>query len=143
MSPESGQNIAAASSSSYRPQEDPAVVCQPCLETDSQEETDTKALAQPPKRTPQMMKDHEIAHIPVRAWCAHCVRGRGKSMQHRQIDHSDETISTVSLDFAFFSCPGEFPGQAASASEMPVLIIKDRASKACWSHLVAKKGIDE
>ena len=38
-----------------------------------------RALLAPPQPTPEMVASHNVSHIPFSSWCAHCVRGRGKS----------------------------------------------------------------
>ena len=45
-----------------------------------------------------------LVHIPFRSWCAHCVRGRGKSFYHRKVSHEadDPSRPVVSLDYGFF-----------------------------------------
>ena len=68
-----------------------------------------KPLPIPAKPTPEMIAAHEFSHLPFRSWCSHCVRGRGKSFQHRRVQHDqdDEARPVVSLDYAFFGAPGE------------------------------------
>ena len=43
---------------------------------DEAEDTTAVALPAPPRPTPQMVADHQVAHIPFRSWCPACVRGR-------------------------------------------------------------------
>ena len=28
------------------------------------------------------VREHQLTHLPFRSWCPHCVRGRGKEMNH-------------------------------------------------------------
>lgn len=103
-----------------------------------------KPLKAPAKPTAEMIAMHEISHIPFRAWCPHCVRGRGKSFQHRRVDHSqdDKDHPVVSIDYAFFGAPGELPADAVGGQKMPVLVVRDRFTKSLFSHLVPAKGVE-
>ena len=82
-----------------------------------------KPLPIPAKPTPEMIAAHEVSHLPFRSWCSHCVRGRGKSFQHRRVQHDqdDEAHPVVSLDYAFFGAPGELEQEAIGGAKMPVL----------------------
>ena len=72
------------------------------------------------------------------------VRGRGKSFSHKAVDHSqdDEGRPVVSLDYGFFGSPGELPADAVGGQKMPVLVVRDRFTKAIFSHLVPAKGTE-
>ena len=41
-----------------------------------------------------------VSHIPYRAWCSHCVRGRGKSFAHHRVNRQEdpEEVPVVSID---------------------------------------------
>ena len=49
---------------------------------DAEEQRDqtvlSKAATAPAKTTPQMIRDHEVSHMPFRDWCPFCVQCRGK-----------------------------------------------------------------
>ena len=104
------------------------------------ESTVSKAMSGPVKPTAKMVEDHNVSHLPFRNWCSACVRGRGRSQQHRLQDHSGENVPVVSIDYGFFGSSGNAVADGASGSEMPVLVVRDRRSKATWSHLVPCKG---
>ena len=57
-----------------------------------------------------MVASHNVSHIPFRSWCAHCVRGRGKSFYRRKVSHKadDPSRPVISLDYGFFGAPGKF-----------------------------------
>ena len=45
-------------------------------------------------------REHELTHLPFRAWCAHCIKGKGREDPHR----SWETVNTkpkVSWDYMY------------------------------------------
>ena len=94
--------------------------------------------------SPEEVEAHNVSHIPFRAWCPHCVRGRGKSFSHRRVIRSDdpEEIPVISIDYGFFGAPGELPSEAVGGAKMPVLLVRDRKSKALFTHLVPSKGVE-
>ena len=94
--------------------------------------------------SPEEVEAHYVSHIPYRAWCSHCVRGRGKSFAHHRVHrHGDpEEVPVVSIDYGFFGAPGELPSDAVGGAQMPVLVVRDRKSKALFSHLVPAKGVE-
>ena len=85
-----------------------------------------------------------VSHIPYRAWCSHCVRGRGKSFAHHRVNRQEdpEEVPVVSIDYGFFGAPGKLPADAVGGAQMPVLVVRDRKSKALFSHLVPSKGVE-
>ena len=72
------------------------------------------------------------------------MRGRGRSFQHRRVDHDqdDEGHPVVSIDYGFFGAPGELPQDAVGGPKMPVLVVRDRFTKALFTHLVPSKGVE-
>ena len=56
-------------------------------EFDVQEETGPRVpvkAADPKLPTPEEVDTHNLTHLPCRSWCPHCVRGKGKTMDHRR-----------------------------------------------------------
>lgn len=35
---------------------------------------------------------HNVTHVPYRNWCPHCVRGRGKDLDHRRSADEDRRV---------------------------------------------------
>ena len=64
----------------------------------------------------------------------HCVRGRGRSFYRRQVDHSgdDSTMPVVPIDYGFLGAPGELPQDAVGGQKTPVLVVRDRFTKAIF-----------
>ena len=89
-----------------------------------------------------MIEEHEVTHLPFRNWCSGCVRGRVKSIGHYAVDKDDEQIPTISIDYGFFGRDGEQPEELVTGQKAPVLIVKDRQSKAVFSHPVPSKGTE-
>ena len=67
-----------------------------------------KALKAPYLPSQQEVDDHNASHLPFRAWCEACVRGRGKNLDHAQI-HADleHLLNTLSLDYHFEGQDGD------------------------------------
>ena len=38
----------------------------------------------PKLSTPREVDEHKLTHFANRSWCCHCVRGEGKTMEHRK-----------------------------------------------------------
>ena len=93
-----------------------------------------KPLRAPALPNPEEIEAHNVSHIPYRAWCSHCVRGRGKSFAHHRVDRPEdpEEVPVVSIDYGFFGAPGELPADAVGGAQMPVLVVRDRKSKALF-----------
>ena len=94
-----------------------------------------KGLQEPGTPSERERREHELTHLPYRAWCAICRGARGYTIAHQH--HSDEfnEIPVVSADY-FFMGEIESPGCIAS------LIIKDCRSKSIISLAVPRKGKD-
>ena len=97
------------------------------------EETAATAMRQPILPTQAMIDDHEVAHLHFRSWCPFCVRGRGQSQGQFKVDKGDEQIPLISVDYGFLGT------RDSPANETPILLVKDRLSKAIWAHPVPIK----
>ena len=108
---------------------------------DAEESQASKSLAGPHQPTQREIEEHEVSHLPFRSWCSACVRGRAKSQAHHLVDHKDdEAIPTISVDYGFMGKEGELGAKEVGSSLLPILIVKDRRSKAIWSVPVPAKG---
>ena len=121
-------------------------VAEPEMGEEKEEETTTsKSLYSPPRPTQEMIDAHMVSHLPFRTWCQACVRGRGRSIQHRQVAerHARELAGEnppyhlVSLDYSFLG------DDSARAQDHPILVIRHRNSLAVWAHCVDSKGKDD
>ena len=97
------------------------------------EDTLSKALKTPFKPTQRMIYDHNISHLPFRAWCAACVRGRGKSNKHSLQDKSEDLYPVISIDYGFFGTKKQIKDKEVGSSKLPVLVAKDRKSEVIWA----------
>ncbi len=61
----------------------------------------TKSITDPRKPTEKEFEDHHRTHLPYRNWCPHCVRAKGKDLDHRKAADSDRGSAEHSLDHCF------------------------------------------
>ena len=48
------------------------------------DEREVKRLLDPRRPSESEVRDHCRTHLPYRNWCYHCVRGKGKDLDHRR-----------------------------------------------------------
>ena len=56
-------------------------------EFDGEEEAGSRVplkAADPKLPCAEEVETHNLTHLPYRSWCPHCVRGKGKTMDHRK-----------------------------------------------------------
>ena len=64
------------------------------------------------------------------------MRGRGRSVYHHRVtDKSEEQVPTISVDYGFLGT------KDSPATELPVLVGRDRHSMAVWASPVPHKGV--
>ena len=76
--------------------------------------------------------EHYLTHVPYRNWCPHCVRGRGKDLDHRRSIDEDRKVREFSFDYCF---PGDEKG-----SKITVLVGKERVTGMTMASVVPVKG---
>ena len=54
-----------------------------------------RKLIDPRKPTDKEVEDHYRTHLPYRNWCPHCIRGKGKDMDHRK--SAEENRGLISI----------------------------------------------
>jgi hypothetical protein len=117
-------------------EEEEGYECIPCLPAQYQ-----------PSRSEYL--DHCVTHYPFRAWCRHCLEGRGREFGHGNHGGTKEhnACPVVSFVYAFLSDQDEVTTQegfeAAGEGAAKVLVVRDSKSKAVFAHAVPTKGIDE
>ena len=58
-----------------------------------------RSIGDPRLPSPREVEEHNLAHVPYRNWCPHCVRGRGKDLDHRRALDEDRNVSEFSFDY--------------------------------------------
>jgi len=90
----------------------------------------------PIRPTAQTIAEHEVCHLPFRAWCPYFVRARGASCGHPAAQKGDEQTPTPSCDYGFLGTPEQ------AATDLPTLVIKGNLSKIMRSRAFARQGIE-
>ena len=65
--------------------------------------------------TPKELREHMATHIPFRAWCPHCVAGKGKCQPHFR--RSEEEVGTPTIAFDYMYMKSELSSRAEGAEE--------------------------
>ena len=52
---------------------------------EAEEGSVAQGLAQPSQPTAREVSEHNLTHLPFRAWCRHCIRGKGLTAAHRRL----------------------------------------------------------
>ena len=125
-----------------RDEEDEQLLCGECEINDVDEHGVVlpKLLPAPYIPTRQERLEHEVTHVPYRSWCDHCVRGKGRSTQHRYEAEKQDGVPVIGMDYCFLS--KKDGDDMFSKSEVTVLTMKDRSSKCVFGIPVPQKGID-
>ena len=89
-------------------------------------------------------EEHFVSHFPFRAWCEHCVRGKAKAMRHVKVDHSEEQVPVISVDYCFMNSKEDTViTDEAQSKHLPVLVVRDRWTKNCFLTRVTLQGSSE
>ena len=106
-------------------------------ESEGQEEVSEgralKALRSPPPPTRREIEEHALSHIPFRAWCPHCMRGKARSGPRNRVkDKHEQEFSTVSLDYWFMGAGSTEAEQqeAEKKGQTPILVMHDSHTRA-------------
>ena len=104
-------------------------------EFDVEEETGTRVpvkAADPKLPTPEEVDTHNLTHLPNRSWCLHCVRGNGKTMDHRRTGR-DKLIPEIHVDCCSM-------GSKIDVATKCFVVAKDYSSKSVMASVVPVKG---
>ena len=88
------------------------------------------------------VEEHMLTHLPFRAWCKHCVRGKSKGKRHSVAQRQDHVVPTLAVDYMFMHStqgPDEEKG-------MPILVGRDIADGVegtgmIFARVVPRKGV--
>ena len=93
----------------------------------------TKHMLDPKLPSQEEVRQHCLTHMPYRNWCLHCVRGRGKEMEHKKKrDDGEQTIPEYHMDYCF---PGDEDGQ-----KLTTLVVVEKETKMKKAAVVPSKG---
>ena len=89
--------------------------------------------ADPGAPTEEEKKEHELTHLPYRSWCRHCVRGKGRALDHKRCDRQPR-LRTVHFDYCFM-------GNIDEQDTRCILVGKEEQTKYMLATVVPKKGM--
>ena len=75
--------------------------------------------------TQKEIDEHMPLHLPYRAWCRHCVKGKCHGCPHRRKEEQDkqeEQVPMISVDYTFMG-DGQKEGEEKC---VPTMVTKDR-----------------
>ena len=76
--------------------------------------------------------EHEVSgHAVFRSWCPECLAATGYGQQHRRVDHAEDFVDTIVLDYFFM---GEEEGAK------PNLVAQDRRTGMMFATALKSKG---
>ena len=124
---------------------------------EAQEEgEEARAVHAPPiPDTPskEQVRQHRLTHRPFRSWCPHCIRGKGRSDQHRQSSQKDLHTEIPKIASDYFYVGQRRPRgkeerdraeeEAERDGQTPIIVLKDCKSKAIFAHACPRKGAHE
>ena len=85
--------------------------------------------------------EHNVDHATFRAWCPHCVKGRGEAYGHPRGQGPTKEIPVISIDYMYVH-----PEQADDEERekgMPILVARDSRTKMVYARVVPQKGHDD
>ncbi len=91
-----------------------------------------RGIGDPRKPSQKEVDDHELTHLPYRNWCAVCVRGKGKDLDHRKVVGDEREVSEYSFDYFF---PGDELGY-----KLTILGGRERTTGAVFGVAVPSNG---
>eukprot|EP00435_Cladocopium_sp_Y103_P040755 s116_g11.t1 len=133
-------SVGNSSGSRSRPEEQPQEMEDevPELEVDEEESHSAGIQRTPILPSQSEIDEHNVTHVPFRAWCPFCIRGRGLSSGHfsRRSEAEEQQVPTISVDYMFLG------DESTRDTGLPVLVVRDRRTKAVWAHPVPAKGVE-
>ena len=100
-------------------------------------------LRDPGEPIQQEWDDHVKTHVPFRAWCPHCVRGRARNAPHAVIHRDADSLPVISFDYCDLGnreMPEVEDGVNDDNGPTPVLVMHDSIAKSVFAHAVPHKG---
>ncbi len=105
-----------------------------------------KVSPDPGEPTASQVENHRACgHWPYRSWCPPCIGGRGGGEQHRRRTEA-KSISVFAFDYLLLDASGKVLKREDVTAEtevgLKILVAHDSKGKACFAHVVPRKGID-
>ncbi len=88
------------------------------------EQSVSRALAQPTSPSAEEWRGHQVAHLPYRSWCPHCIRGRARQDGHPQSAQKAD-VPFIGLDFGYLTS-----SDIDNKDLLPILMVREKMSQA-------------
>ena len=99
----------------------------------------------PRNPTKEEREAHECAgHVRYRAWCEHCIKGRGRSGY--KLREEGETHERISMDYGYLgkksgkTQEGEESEPEELEEDLPILVARTRGTRKIAATMVPRKG---
>ena len=89
-------------------------------------------IADPRLPSADEIEQHNMTHLPYRSWCPHCIRGKGKTMEHRRAAR-DKSMREIHVDYCFMGMKGDVATKC-------IVVAKDYDTKNLMVSVVPVKG---
>ena len=104
------------------------------VENESEEARLPKVFRDPGAPTETEIEQHNVTHLPFRAWCPSCVEGKARDRPHRRQDVEEKSLAEVVFDYGFFGAQGE-------EETVAIQFARDTRTKMLFAHVVHRKGL--
>jgi hypothetical protein len=91
-----------------------------------------RRITDPRKPSEREVEDHNRTHLPYRNWCPHCVKAKGKDLDHRKVVNDERVLNEFSFDYCF---PGNELGY-----KLTVLVGRERTTGMTMATVIPSKG---
>ena len=71
------------------------------VESDHGEARPLRKLVDPRKPSEDEVEEHNKTHMPYRNWCPHCVKGKGKDLDHRKAAAEERGLREHAFNYCF------------------------------------------
>ena len=103
------------------------------LDVEEEEAREPRTLRDPGAPTEAEVEQHNVTHLPFRAWCPACVEGKARDRPHRkQEGEENKNVPEVVFDYGFLGAEGE--------ETIAIQVARDRRTKMVFAHVVPRKG---
>ena len=89
-------------------------------------------IGDPRLPTQREVDEHNVTHVPYRNWCPHCVRGRGRDLDHRRSVEEGHRVLEFSFDYCFMG--------DSSDERVTILVGRERSTGMSMATVVPAKG---
>jgi hypothetical protein len=93
-----------------------------------------KVLKSPLQPTAQEVDERNLAHLPFRDWCSHCIMGKARNIPHKKQKDKEHLVPHIHVDYGFLGTEGD-------EEKMITQVEKDQESRALLVHAVPRKGL--